>query len=399
MNLRSASHSNLVPISELAAWLLRRRGLDRWIGPCLAETASRRPVRRGEPVHLLLCMADHFEPFWGDVGADAARARVARWVEDYPERFGTFRDDDGLPPRHTFFYPVERYHRGLLDDLSGLCRAGFGEVEVHLHHEDDTAEGLRSTLSASTGLLARRHGLLSRDRRTGELAYGFVHGDWALGNSHPDGCYCGVDEELDVLRETGCYADFTMPSAPDATQPSKINSIYYARGHDRQPLCHLSGTDVGTGPMPERALMMIQGPLLLDWGRRKWGVLPRIENGCVQETQPPTDKRLALWLKARIQVPSRPDWYFVKLSAHGASEEGIRTLLGDPMVRFHRALALRAEEDPGFHFHYVTAREMYNLVRAAEAGWEGTVAEARNYLLHWNGENPGHSAGRAGRFR
>ena len=43
------------------------------------------------------------------------------------------------------------------------------------------------------------------------------------------------------------------------------------------------------------------------------------------------------------------------------------------------ALARRAKEDPNFQFHYVTAREMYNLVRAAEAGWQGSVALARDY--------------------
>ena len=26
---------------------------------------------------------------------------------------------------------------------------------------------------------------------------------------------------------------------------------------------------------------MIQGPLVLDWGRRKWGLVPRVENGCL----------------------------------------------------------------------------------------------------------------------
>ena len=53
-------------------------------------------------------------------------------------------------------------------------------------------------------------------------------------------------------------------------------------------------------------------------------------------------------------------------------------LLGEPMVRFHQALARRAERDADFHFHYVTTREMYNLARAAEAGWTGTVAR----LMH-----------------
>ena len=39
--------------------------------------------------------------------------------------------------------------------------------------------------------------------------------------------------------------------------------------------------------------------------------------------------------------------------------------------------------NPHFHYHYVTAREMYNLARAAEAGWTGSVAEARDYELVW----------------
>ncbi len=132
--------------------------------------------------------------------------------------------------------------------------------------------------------------------------------------------------------------------------------------------------------------MLIQGPLVLNWGRRKWGRIPRIENGCLQANQPPTVERLDLWLKARVQVPTRPDWFFVKLHTHGAPEANQRVLLGEPMVQFHRALARRAEEDPDFHFHYVTAREMYNLVRAAEAGWQGSIVEARDFQLVWEGQ-------------
>src|SRR5262249_33803104 len=156
----------------------------------------------------------------------AGRARVERWVRDYPRRLGRFRDSDGRPPRHTFFYPPEEYAEEYLDGLAGLCRAGFGEVEVHVHHDRDTEEGLRATLLAYKDLLATRHGLLSRRRATGELVYGFIHGNWALCNSRPDGRWCGVNNELRILRETGCYADFTMPSAPSATQTRKINSLY-----------------------------------------------------------------------------------------------------------------------------------------------------------------------------
>jgi hypothetical protein len=335
-------------------------------------------------VHLLLCIADHYEPGHEGVPPEVARSRVQRWVDEYPKLFGDFRDSDGRPPRHTFFYPMEQYEPEHIETLAGLCRAGYGEVEIHLHHEGDTAETLREKLLGYKAILGEQHGLLARHRGTGALAYGFVHGDWALDNSHPQGHCCGVNNELEVLRQTGCYADFTMPSAPNSTQTSKINSIYYAVGKPGQAKSHNSGSDVGTGMAPVNGLMMIQGPLLLDWSRRKGGLLPRIENGCIQDSQPATLERLPLWLRARVQVPSRPDWFYVKLHTHGAPEANQKVVLGEPMVHFHQALALFARANPHFHFHYVTAREMYNLARAAEEGWKGSVAAALDYELDWN---------------
>jgi hypothetical protein len=364
---------------------LRRRHVGRWLASYVLTAPKRRRRRRGEPTHLLLCIADHYEPGWGSPPPEVAQGRVERWLREYPARFGRFRDSDGRPPRHTFFYPLEMYEPAHLDALADLCRAGFGEVEVHLHHDHDTAEGLRQRLVAFKELLARRHGLLARHRRTGELAYGFIHGNWALDNSRPDGRWCGVNNELDVLRETGCYADFTLPSAPSPTQTRKINGIYYACDDPLRPKSHDTGVDAGSGPAPERGLLLVQGPLLLDWGRRKWGVLPRLENACVQAGQPPGAARLELWLKARVGVRTRPDWVFVKLHTHGAKEANADVLLGEPMARLHEELARRAAADPQFHFHYVTAREMYNLARAAEAGWAGSVADARDFELVWDG--------------
>ena len=64
---------------------------------------------------------------------------------------------------------------------------------------------------------------------------------------------------------------------------------------------------------------------------------------------------------ARVQVRLAPDWFFVKLHTHGAPEYNQRVLLGEPMVQFHRDLARLAQANPHFRFHYVTAREMYNL--------------------------------------
>ena len=383
----------LVGLAAIVA--LRRRGLDRCLVTYAVEAPRRRAPRKGEPVHALICIGDHYEPRWGDAPSGVARGRVERWVRDYPRLFGAFRDSDGRSPRHTFFYPLEEYEADCLDALAPLCADGHGEVEVHLHHDRDDGPSMRRRMREHLALLDRRHGLIARDKMTGELAYGFIHGNWALDNARPDGRWCGVNDELDVLRETGCYADFTLPSAPSPTQTRKINSLYYAKDDPRRPKSHDWGVDLGAGPPPDDALLLIQGPLLLDWGRRKWGLVPRVENGCIQKGRPPTMERLDLWLKARVQAPSRPDWFFIKLYAHGATESNMPTVLGQPMVDFHEALARRAADDPAFHYHYVTAREMANLARAAEAGWAGPVAEALDYRLVWDARRV--AVARAGR--
>ena len=363
-----------------AYWQARKRALDRWL-PSYLFGGHRRSRRPGEPVDLLLCVADHYEPKLGGAGPAQAAARVARWADEYPKRFARFRDSDGRPPRHSYFYPEEEYEPEYLDALAGLCRAGFGEVEIHLHHDHDTADGLREKLVRFRDLLADRHGLLSRDRDTGDLRYGFIHGNWALDNCRPDGRWCGVNNELDVLRETGCYADFTLPAAPSPCQTRKVNSIYYAVDDPARPKSHDTGVDVGTGHRPERSLLLIQGPLVINWQSRKFGLVPRIENACLQGNQPPTADRLDQWVKARVGVPTRPDWVFVKLHTHGANEANMPVLLGEPMERFHQELARRAAADPAFRYHYVTAREMCNLAMAAEAGWTGSVADARDFRL------------------
>ena len=318
-------------------WKARRSGLDRWIFTYIRERSKYQAPRPGEPVHVLLCIVDHFEPKNGAVAPRVARGRIQNWLEDYPRLCQAFRDSDGRPPRHTFFYPIEMYDEAEVDALARLCRLGLGELEIHLHHDRDTPENLQRTLLNFKELLARRHGLLARHRETGAVAYGFVHGNWALDNAHPGGRGCGVNNEIDILRETGCYADFTLPSAPSQTQTRKINSIYYAIDDPVRPKSHDWGTDVAGGAVPPDRLMMIQGPLVLNWRRRKWGILPRIENGCLQGNQPPDPDRLDDWLRARVQVPTRPDWYFVKLHTHGAKEENQRVLLGEPMRKFHRS--------------------------------------------------------------
>jgi hypothetical protein len=350
------------------------KAIDQWLWPYLT-----RQRHQAAPVSdVLLCLCDHFEPFHDASRAEALR-RVHEWSARFPELSARFRDADGRPSAHTFFYPIEQYDEEILEELAALGRRAHTEVEIHLHHDRDTAAGLRQTLAEGKQHLLH-HGLLSRDS-AGAVRFAFIHGDWALDDSHPSGRHCGVRNELDVLRQAGCYGDFTMPSAPSPTQTRTINSIYYA-ADTPAPKSHDRGLPLRVGsPLgpDDGRLLMVQGPLGLNWRRRKFGVLPRLENGEVSGANPPTVDRLRLWLDLRVHVLGRPEWVVVKLHTHGALPRNMTALLGEPLAEFYGSLPEVNHHGNRLRYHFVTARELTNVVLAAEAGHSGDPGLYRDF--------------------
>ena len=352
------------------------RSAEKWLIPYLLR---RLPRLEPGPVDLMLCVCDHFEPLH-DTDLNGARERVRTWQEKFPEITTPFHDADGQPPKHTFFYPVEQYHPDIVGPIADLCAATGSEVEIHLHHHNDTAENFRASLEEGKTSL-RQHGLLAKDP-AGQTVYGFIHGNWALNNSDPAGKGCGVDREIPILRTTGCYADFTMPSAPHPAQTSTVNSIYYAADAPRKK-AHDQGIAVTVRETAdlrdsEDHLLLVQGPLALNWSRRKAGLLPRLENGDLTGANPPSLLRLKTWLNQRLQVQGRPNWLFVKLHTHGGIPSNYKTLLGEAMAGFHRSLGEFCLNS-GIRLHYVTARELVNVVHAAEDGHSGNAGDYRDH--------------------
>ncbi len=357
---------------------IRRKNMHLWLGAYLSRRA---PAPAAGPVHVMFCFVDHFEPAGGRPSYEVEVARVKAWRERYAALAARHRDADGRPPVHSFFYPEEEYRPEHLDQLVELCREGYGEIEVHLHHDNDTADGLREKITRFVGILRDRHDAVPMDPATGRPMFGFIHGNWALDNSRCDGRWCGVNNELEVLRELGCYADFTLPSAPSDTQTSKINSIYYATDDPERPKSHDDGVDAAVGRPGSGDLLIVQGPLGLDWKRRKWGLLPRIENADVRTAQPPSEARVDLWVRQHIHVQGRPDWIFIKVHTHGTQEQDIDTLLGEPADRMFSYLERAYNDGSNYVLHYVSAREVYNIIKAAEAGHSGSPDDYRDFVL------------------
>jgi hypothetical protein len=356
-------------LAAAALAVLRQRNMQYWIKSYYFPSERAEPVVPDQPVDVFLAICDHWEPQCDGASQTQAMERVRRWVKEYPKAFSKFRDVNGRPPQHTFFFPQEEYQPEYLDQLAQLTSKGFGDVDIHIHHDGDTADQLREKLEKFRDTLFHRHGLLRRDPLTGQIAYGFVHGNWALCNSRPDGRWCGVDQELAILKQTGCYADFTLPSAPTDCQTSTINSIYYAKDVPGQRKSHDTGIRARVGqPAPADHLLMIQGPLSLDWQARRYGVIPRIENSDLTAGRAPTANRLKRWMDVGVHVAGRPNWKFVKLHTHGCEDRNVDMWMGQQMQHFHTDLARQQRDNPRLRLHYVTAWEMALLVRQAESG-------------------------------
>lgn len=354
---------------------MRDRGLRYWLPRYLAQTLARRRRRpQGGLVHILFVVCDHYEPRHGATREGQDRERLETWSREYPHFRERCRAAFGHAPRHTWFYPP---HHGLehLETLGRWAFEGHGEVELHLHHGDDDSASLRRRLEETLAAYHRR-GLLFTAGQPPRPGFAFIHGDWALDNSG-QARHCGVNDELRLLQEFGCWADFTMPSANEC-QTRKVNAVYYAVDDPERPRSHDRGEDARVGRTDAPGLFLMQGPLGLNLRAPRF---PRVENATLTTENWGRPDRIQAWLDCHVHVHGRPDWVFVKLHAHGGPERDHDALFGERAFALHRELNERYNDGARYRLHYLTAREAYNLAKAAEAGHAGDPSGFRNFAL------------------
>lgn len=354
----------LTLISGILLWLslyaLRRY---KWI-IMSRRYSARLNIRSNQgPINVYLAICDHYQPFYGQVSQEIAEHRVVTWCREYPRIARQYQDFRGRHPVHTFFYSEEDYNPLLLDSIYKLHKDGFCDVEMLITHNNDTAVNLKRKIEEFRDVLFHHHGLLRKDSN-GNIIYGFIHGYWALNNSRPDGRFCGVDHEIPILKETGCYADFTYPSAPDLTQPTVVNSIYFAKDIPQIPKAHEHGYPATSRQWSDDALLFIQGPLALNWKKRHLKILPSIEHGGLSYSARFHPSRAELWVKTAIQVTKQPNHIFIKLFTHGAIDQTVRYLFNeDGFAEMWSFLENKYNDGNRFRLYYVTAFEMYDIIR------------------------------------
>ncbi len=214
--------------------------------------------------------------------------------------------------------------------------------------------------------------------KDGRHAWAFIHGNWSLANGRRDGRWCGVDDEVELLHELGCYADMTFPSAPDPCQPRLVNRIYYPTDA-RSRRCYETGQEVTVGAHRQEKVLFIPGPLALSIRPNRLAF--RIDSAALDHGDPPSVSRAKTWAAQDVSVKGRPEWVFVKLHSHGAPEKNAKVMLGDAAMQFHQGLAREFNDGKQWKLHYVTARETYNVIRAAMDGKEGDPSHYYDYEI------------------
>jgi hypothetical protein len=320
----------------------------------------------GSPTHVFVLFTDHFEP-------DYDERRVNDWSRRYAALAARHRDSDGRRPQQTLFYPGEQSSPAIYEALRRMTAAGLGEVELHYHHGYDTVESLRRKLEAAIQEFKQYGFLQTVDGRT---EFSFIHGNSGLDNSNGPQM-CGVNNEIRLLHELGCFADFTFPSLFEDSQPRSVNSIYATRDDDgpKSYETRLPLTALGEGTAE---LMIFQGPIVLAPSLSLWHLFVDVDDGDVHASEHAFPRRVDRWVRANVHVPQRPDWVFVKLFGHCISTPGdTEACLGADFDAALSYLEQNYNDGTRYVLHYITAREAYNLARAAA---EGAVGEPRQYL-------------------
>jgi len=341
-----------------------------WLPGYLFNREYHRRIRNNnkKDIHLMFLVVDHFEPSrsQGNLGIQ----RVKQWCNKYEEIAKLHTDSDGRFPQHTWFYRYDYPSSECVNILSDPVFKGFGEIEFHLHHGNDNPRTFEQKIIEGLNWFNSFGAMISAEVKP-ERRFGYIAGNWALDNGRKNPAFSGVNTELSILNKTGCYADFTFPAIDTNAQPRKVNSIYYATDTPK-PKSYDTGVDVARNAASSGDLMIFQGPVYIDW-KEKY-----IESASFETFAPYSARRIENWLRAGIHVAGRPEWIFIKVHTHGMQSRDV--FLGNGLNNMLSDLEKRFKEAP-YHLHYVTAREAYNIAKAAEADMQGDPDAYRDFAI------------------
>jgi hypothetical protein len=156
-----------------------------------------------------------------------------------------------------------------------------------------------------------------------------------------------------------------------------VNSIYAVRD-DAEPKSYDKTLPLTALSDGSADLMIFQGPLIFSKSLNVRHLFLDLDDGDIHANEHASPSRVDRWVRANVHVPKRPDWVFVKLFGHGISTpEEAEAILGEDFDEALTYLEHAYNDGTRYVLHYITAREAYNLARAAA---EGATGEPQRYL-------------------
>ncbi len=352
---------------QVASSLFRWRAMV-WLPSYLTATEID-PAIPDHQKHLIFLMVDHYEHGTTDKATQANK----EWCDSFRELSNSYRDNYGNRFRYTWFYPYDHHNAAIMRELSLMAYEGHGEVEMHWHLTSAlglTPADYPAALAEAVSWYQQFGAMITAgaDPRT---AFGYVAGSWDLDSARPGPKSHGITNQITSLFNEGCYADFTYSTIGTPAQPAKVNSLFYVTDDPLKPKSHNDGEDVLVGSVVNDRLMIFEGPIAMDWHGG-------LEYAAIEADPRFSHERVDKWIKANIHVIGRPEWVFVKVYSHGAQSKNV-VIAHDMEVMLKNVIA-RCEER-GIALHFMSAREAFNVVKAAEAGQSGNPEEYRDYFI------------------
>jgi hypothetical protein len=319
----------------------------------------------GEATDLVFVFVDHHEH---PLEEAEARTSAESWMRDYRKTIAGITDDYGRPFQYSWFYPFDGGRTPIaLLDVNDLVYDGLGEIDFHWHNNETPNDQFEPNLKRGVSWF-QGIGAMREYGPRGQTAFGYIAGNWALDNGLRG--KSGASRELDHLKAAGCYADFTFSNTA-VSQPPIYSSIYYAVDDDRAQ-SYDRGTPARVG-VRGTGFMIFEGPSAIDLKRRT------IELGIAEAWYGSDwEHRINVWFENAPIVAGRPQWRFIKVYTHGVQSREM--ILSEKFRRLPLALKDFAKQR-GVRLHFATAREAYNMVRAAEDGKEGDPQEYLDYEI------------------
>jgi hypothetical protein len=359
----------ILSVATILAYKIHTRHLDNWIFGYASSfiDGTNKSLNKTQPEHVIFLIADHHEHSFDDSKAlQSARA----WNKKYIENIRGQTDSYGNIFQYTWFYPYDNKRTpSALVELNRMPFDGYGEIEFHWHNWDVENNEFHNNLSDALTWF-NSLGIMLPMGENATAKFGYVAGNWDLDNALGTKVQ-GPSREIESLKSLGGYADFTFPNY-SKTQPSHFSEIYYVTDNDLDRSYDV-GQELEVTGLPRDDLIVFQGPTAFDLATR------RAEFGTVEAWWPADwAHRIPLWIKHAPFVQGKSQWRFVKTYTHGVQSREF--ILSSHFTDMLSTLKNYTDEH-GIKLHYMTAREAFNVVKAAEAGLKGDPEEYKDYII------------------